>query len=67
MIIRQVSIELNEKQYEKLCQVAASAGKTVRKVLQTFAEELPERIASRLAWAKAGKKLPCIPVRKRKA
>ena len=42
MIIRQVSIELNEKQYEKLCQVAASAGKTVRKVLQTFAEELPE-------------------------
>lgn len=39
MIIRQVSIELNEKQYEKLCQVAASAGKTVRKVLQTFAEE----------------------------
>ena len=41
MIIRQVSIELNEKQYEKLCQVAASAGKTVRKVLQTFAEELP--------------------------
>lgn len=42
MIIRQVSIELTEKQYEKLCQVAASAGKTVRKVLQTFAEELPE-------------------------
>lgn len=42
MIIRQVSIELNEKQYEKLCQVAASAGKTVRKVLQTFAEKLPE-------------------------
>lgn len=39
MIIRQVSIELNEKQYEKLCQVAASAGKTVRKVLQTFAED----------------------------
>ena len=26
-----------------------------------------KRIASRLAWAKAGKKLPCIPVRKRKA
>ena len=42
MIIRQVSIELTEKQYEKLCQVAASDGKTVRKVLQTFAEELPE-------------------------
>ena len=29
MIIRKVAIELTEKQYEKLCQMAASAGKTV--------------------------------------
>ena len=42
MIIRKVTIELTEKQYEKLCQVASSAGKTVGKVVQTFAEELPE-------------------------
>lgn len=42
MIIRKVAIELTEKQYEKLCQMAASAGKTVEKVVQTFVEELPE-------------------------
>ena len=35
MIIRKVAIELTEKQYEKLCQMAASAGKTVEKVVQT--------------------------------
>lgn len=42
MILRKVAIELTEKQYERLCQVAASYGKTVGKVVQTFAEELPE-------------------------
>ena len=42
MILRKVAIELTEKQYERLCQVAASSGKTVGKVVQTFAEELPE-------------------------
>lgn len=52
MIIRKVAIELTEKQYEKLCQMAASAGKTVEKVVQTFVKNCQKTKCFKIGWGK---------------
>ena len=41
MVLRHVTVELTEKQYETLCRMTANAGMPVADVIQAFAEELP--------------------------
>ena len=41
MVLRHVTVELTEKQYETLCRMTANAGMPVADVIQAFAAELP--------------------------
>ena len=54
MVLRHVTVELTEKQYETLCRMTANAGMPVADVIQAFAEEYQANISA--AYAKRKEK-----------